>query len=129
MWGHTRKNCFQEHPELHPANRSWAQEQLAILEQPVDNQNAAHQNEEAHVMDEYNLEEHPFEEHPFKLNMVMTESISVVRDLPQDNSKDPHKSDIPRCWLINSGASSYYIQNPTKFRSYQWLQRPIRIGT
>lgn len=33
MRGHTRRQCWQEHPELHPANRQWVDQQLALLQQ------------------------------------------------------------------------------------------------
>ena len=93
MWGHTRRNCYHEHSELHPANRAWVNKQMAFLgQQHVQHEEQGTplqvpvgiQNHEANVMTEKkdreltmcmvenNMEEEQ-EDHPFELNMVMEE--------------------------------------------------------
>ena len=113
LWGHTQRNCYQEHPELHPANRQWVRDQMALLDHTSDQ--LAYLDEappsppptDTHAMDE-DLE------HPFELNMIM--QIDNVAD-----STLPRSIDLERCWLIDSGASSHYIQCASKYRSYEWL--------
>jgi len=34
-----------------------------------------------------------------------------------------------RRWLLDSGASSHYIKCVEKFKSYKWLENPIKIST
>jgi len=34
-----------------------------------------------------------------------------------------------RRWLIDSGASSHYIKDLSKFRAYSWLDKPVKINT
>lgn len=34
-----------------------------------------------------------------------------------------------RKWLIDSGASSHYIKETTKFRAFKWLHKPVSINT
>lgn len=78
--GHTRRQCWQEHPELHPANRMWVCQQLGLLNQnPTNPVNLSQtvdakptvpplpQRQMASVMEENDDEE----DHPFELNMVM----------------------------------------------------------
>lgn len=77
VWGHIRKNCYHEHPELHPANREWVAQQLNQMDEaPADKQRAIgwKGQEEASVM--INLrggepDESETDDHPFEMNMVM----------------------------------------------------------
>lgn len=39
------------------------------------------------------------------------------------------KEKIERRWLLDSGASSHYVKDLSRFRSYQWLDTPIQINT
>ena len=39
------------------------------------------------------------------------------------------KDYMPRRWLLDSGASSHYVKEMSRFRAYKWLPRPIRINT
>lgn len=81
-WGHIRKNCYHEHPELHPANREWLMHHLATMEEEKKDANTkekkigwkAGEGEQANVMigftDESESDEDKIE-HPFEMNMVM----------------------------------------------------------
>lgn len=140
--GHTRRQCWQEHPELHPANRMWVCQQLAMLNQSNPSQTpdakptvpSLPQGQMASVMEENDEEDHPFE-----LNMVMVTEREVecgVRDgcgvicahvIPPDMRTKKEK--IERRWLLDSGASSHYVKELSRFRSYKWLDNPIQINT
>lgn len=138
MWGHVRKNCYQEHPELHPANRAWVDEQLTYLDQSPPEGPLQVKAEEANVMARETVMAHEPEcgDHPFELNMVM-ETPVLLDDHGMGvvcEDRHPVGSDIrvtysDRRWLVDSGATSHYIRNADKFRSCEWLSRPIRVGT
>ena len=135
LWGHVRKNCYQEHPELHPANRAWVDEQLTYLGQSLP-ESLSVKAEEANVMARETVVANEPGDHPFELNMIMEATVLFDRQGMGVVCGDCHPvgSDIrvkysDRHWLVDSRAMSHYIMNADKFWSCEWLSRPIKVGT
>lgn len=79
MWGHLRRNCYREHPELRPVG-AWVhdEQQPTVQEQPSGNPNMTHTANDAHEDElhpsiELTSEHETNFEHPFEMNMLMIE--------------------------------------------------------
>ena len=57
---------------------------------------------------------------------VLTEGVICESELDDSCLR---KDYMPRRWLLDSGASSHYVKEMSRFRAYKWLTRPIRINT
>ena len=159
--GHMRRQCWQEHPELHPAIRPWLAQQLARTNPRPTNQTAGvyvdvdtAAQQIADISSGTDQGELP-QEHPFEFNMTMMETESddshtlVMSEvfLPDDRTlingavfeqpitdQDlcaelrPRVEPIRR-WLLDSGASSHYVKEISRFRAYQWHNKPVQILT
>lgn len=83
--------------------------------------------------------EYPELDHPFELNIVMKNDASldtfmgVVLEHPTDNKQPTdnkhRKTDMERKWLLDSGATSHYVKDVNPFRTYDWLDQPVKIYT
>ena len=144
-----RRNCYYEHPELHSANRAWTLEQMNAQLQDASTLSTP-KVEEANVMealigDETEALEEPGQheysgcpefDHPFELNIIMKDSmqvtdpysvLGVILENPMDNVH--RKTDVQRRWLLDSSATSYYMKDVHRFRTYTWLDHPVKIYT
>ena len=186
MWGHLRRNCYKEHPELRPGGAWVHDESSSSVDHAPPQTNsvtpATPVTETAHVTleqppspstDELDAE-YEFE-HPFELNMLMFEDghdddpndddlsngiqrlqqfrlahssmIATVKPLhlgivlesahthvvhpissvlPNQHHVDKHHT---RRWILDSGASSHYIRDISRFRSFSWLEVPVKVST
>ena len=74
-------------------------------------------------------------EHPFELNMIMEipdadaacPVMGVVIESPMNGTH--RRMDLSRRWLLDSGATSHYVKDLHRFRTYVWLDQPIMINT
>jgi len=57
---------------------------------------------------------------------VLITDVICEEELDVENRK--RRVDIDRQWLIDSGASSHYIKDISKFRAYKWLPKPVKIN-
>ena len=178
MWGHLRRNCHKEHPELRPGGAWVHDESSSSVEHPPSHHQAGGTpatpvTEAAHITHEQlpspsNEEldaEYEFE-HPFELNMVMFEDghgdghgddlsrgiqrlqqfrlahssviptvmplhLGIVLESAHAHMVHPTTSVLPnaRRWILDSGASSHYIRDITRFRSFSWLEVPVKVST
>ena len=128
-FNHISSNCWHAHPELHP-RRLRSQQQQGNAYGTI-----REVKQEAHVADEPNKSEKT--EHPFEFNMIMEET-SLIKSRERDRftqqlnllvSDARSASSSPRRWLLDSGASSHFIKDLSKFRTYQWLVNPVEIHT
>lgn len=79
------------------------------------------------------------EDHPFEFNMIMTESSlmqsrmrereTVTQQLNFLASNTTTKLLYTRHWILDSGASSHFIKDVSRFVTYEWLESPIPIQT
>lgn len=142
-WNHISNTCWHLHPELRPYP-SWRSRHQ-------DSENAygtVRDVKQANVAEQaVKPEEKPsaLREHPFEFNMIMVEQLAVreafrnnLNDLLNTHVLDTQAHSIlltsqgsfpQRRWLLDSGASSHYIKEPGKFRSYTWLDNPVKILT
>ena len=83
-------------------------------------------------------EDQSFDDQPFEFNMVMLETPTCREEdsnliggvvCERENTDDTLVKSASRRWLLDSGASSHYIKDISRFRAYQWLSQPIRINT
>ena len=58
---------------------------------------------------------------------VLIAGVVCEEELDAENRK--RRVDIDRRWLVDSGASSHYIKEISKFRAYKWLPKPVKINT
>ena len=129
-WNHIASTCWHARPELHPRNRRPDSQHAYGMVSEV--------KQEANVTAEPATPRPPSpkREHPFEFNMIMTESEVVPLQVQerhnfrtQLNLFIASDDSPPRRWLLDSGASSHYIKDPTKFANYVWLDQPVKIHT
>jgi len=59
-------------------------------------------------------------------NRVLIAGVVYEKELDVENRK--RRLDIDRRWLVDSGASSHYIKEISKFRAYKWLPKAVKIN-
>ena len=121
-FNHISSNCWHAHPELHPRRlRSQQQGNAYGTIREV--------KQEANVADEPNKSEKI--NHPVEFNMVMEEikSREKERFTQQLNLLISDARSNSRRWLLDTGASSHFMKDLSKFRAYQWLDTLVEIHT
>ena len=122
-FNHISNNCWHVHPELHPRRlRSQQGNAYGTVHEVKQEANA--------TVDKPDITDHPFE-----FNMIMEET-SLIRSQEKDRftqqlhlltSDARSASSNPRRWLLDSGASSHFIKDLSKFHTYQCLDAPILV--
>ena len=86
-----RRNCYFEHPELHPANRAWTLEQMnAQLQDPppapkVEGANVMERaliGDETEALEEQDQHEYSEFDHSLEMNMIMEATMQVADPYP-----------------------------------------------
>ena len=126
-YNHISSNCWHAYPELHPrrlrANQNQGKAYGTYREVKL----------EANVAEEQNKAEKT-QDHPFEFNMIMEEASTVQSRMRKQfnqqlnllfsNETTPSHS---RRWLLDSGVSSHFMKDLSKFKSYKWLNSPVEI--
>ena len=78
--------------------------------------------------DEEDIQDQCPHTYPMNLDDDRELSAGVICEHEVDGENRKRRVDIDRRWLVDSGASSYYIKEVSQFRAYKWLQKPVKIN-